>query len=528
MASNISTESEPWVTFFWNVENFSYCWQKNGEYICSPEFRVESTENTTWCLWLHPRDGKDENLIYSLYGSCENKWIIIKVECEIAILAEDGSVLQIEKRNCKSKGIIKLYFDTFADREEVTKAKRSVFLPGDTLRIRCRLWRTHVKEAKPATIFARTVLSVEKRSFLWDIERFSSLKSDDKVYYFIRSKSNTDLVGFNIGGNKEGNIMICIKSYCEMKFFRFQPFITDAIGKTIECGKYEIRPNRIEFKYPHFPRKHLNEMKEETFLLPFTQNKLVEMKDSFLMNDVLSLYCEFSWTDGSIDHIFEKNDWGITLPSINNPIVHKPSINSLCINNPIIPKQSQADVKGIDKINDLRKDFEYLYAEGILCDVQLRAATETFPAHKAFLCARSPVFRKIFTTDMKEVMQESVDLPDLDDDTVRRMLLYVYSDSLKDLQWDSALKLYAAADTYEIVSLKSKCSSFLKHSLCLSNVCDVLVLSDKHADGSLKEAAQEYVLRHEEDVYRSDEWKVFARNNSALTAETMLLKWNKK
>ncbi|GFW96675.1 hypothetical protein TNCV_2847321 [Trichonephila clavipes] len=53
------------------------------------------------------------------------------------------------------------------------------------------------------------------------------------------------------------------------------------------------------------------------------------------------------------------------------------------------------------------------------------------------------------------------------------------------------------------------------------------ILADMHGDEDLKKAVQDYTRKHERDVYSSDQWKVFVKNNSTLAVEFMLLKWNK-
>ncbi|GFR29110.1 tdpoz3 [Trichonephila clavata] len=93
----------------------------------------------------------------------------------------------------------------------------------------------------------------------------------------------------------------------------------------------------------------------------------------------------------------------------------------MCISNSVVGEMYKAD--------DLKEDFETLYAEGILSDVKLRTANFTFQAHKNILSVRSPVFRAMFTTEMKEKTQECIDIPDLEDDTLHKMLLYVYTNS---------------------------------------------------------------------------------------------------
>ncbi|GIY79265.1 hypothetical protein CEXT_711741 [Caerostris extrusa] len=62
--------------------------------------------------------------------------------------------------------------------------------------------------------------------------------------------------------------------------------------------------------------------------------------------------------------------------------------------------------------------------------------------------------------------EKCVEIPDVDADTMRRMLQYVYTDTLEELKWESASMLYAAADKYELLALKDHCSTIiLKNNL---------------------------------------------------------------
>ncbi|GFU03189.1 protein roadkill [Nephila pilipes] len=492
MACNAAAESEAWLTFFWNIENFSYCWQKTDEHIDCPTFKVKYTKSANWYFQLYPRGYHDENFIqYFVIRQWNNGLEVNRTECEFAILAEDGSVLEIKERGTPIFSKNNIFLRASDKRKDVTKTKIEAFLSRDTMRIRCKVWRTDGRTVTPSTFVARTVLSVKTMTFLWDIERFSSLKSGHKVPYV-----NWKGVGanFNIGVDEENNIMILIEPFDKnTKFFTFQSYLIDTNEIRTDCGKREYWPSQIN-----------------SYSLPFTKQICLDKKNLYLKNDVLSLYCEYAWCDGIASSAIENFYMGITSPLNRYPIIPTAHL-------------ANADV---EKMVDLRKDFECLYVEGILSDVELRTATRTFPAHKAILSSRSPVFLAMFTTDMKEKLQECVDVPDVEDEILRRMLLYVYTNALVGLQQESALKLYAAADKYEIVALKSKCRSFLKRTLCPNSLCDVLVLGDMHADDDLKAAAQKYALEHEEDVFHSDVWKTFTKTDPALAAETMLLKWN--
>ncbi|GFT84280.1 TD and POZ domain-containing protein 3 [Trichonephila clavipes] len=118
---------------------------------------------------------------------------------------------------------------------------------------------------------------------------------------------------------------------------------------------------------------------------------------------------------------------------------------------------------------------------------------------------------------------EYVYIEDLDDDTVQRMLLYIYTATVPDLQWDTACDLYTAADKYEILSLKSKCSSFLKDNLSQGNACNLLILADEHQDQDLISAIQDYILIHR-GIFNTKEWELFMKTNVQLAANLMHLK----
>ncbi|GFR00873.1 TD and POZ domain-containing protein 3 [Trichonephila clavata] len=486
-------ESENWTTFLWDIENFCHFWNKYFGHISSPAFEVNLIEEISWNIRLFHSNRFKNTIICELGASRVRGSQYTVVEYDSAILAEDGSVLQMYER---------IIFNVDAEADTSEFNVREADLSRDTLRLRCRVRRTDGKAMTPATYFARTALSVKKRNFLWEIERFSSFEPDQKVTHAIRSNVEENEMTLKIKVNTEGKIMIFIDSYePKIEFLKFQSFIIDTNRSKVDCEKYENISG-------HF-RLH------EICVLPFTQKCLMQNQHLYLKNDVLSVYCECSWCDmSSLTGTVERIDFGISPPWIRDEIGVK-------------SYSPPTEVKQCDEMIDLKEDLKCLYDEGILSDVKLRTTTQTFHAHKAILSARSPVFRRMFSIDMKEKIQESVDILGFEDDTLRRLLQYLYINTLEDLQWENALNLYAAADKYGIVCLKSKCSSFLKSNLCPNNVCDVLVLADMHGDDDLKGVVQNYILKHEEGVYSSDEWKVFAKNNT-LAVEIMLLKWSKQ
>lgn len=166
-------------------------------------------------------------------------------------------------------------------------------------------------------------------------------------------------------------------------------------------------------------------------------------------------------------------------------------------------------------------NFQRLYSDGNFSDVTVRTSSKEFPAHKVILCAQSAVFSGMFDRDMLENKTGVVEIEDLDDDTLEKLLLFIYTGTVKDLEWEMAPHLYYAADKYGIEELKKECVDFFKFNIDTSKVCDVLVLADRHQDKALESIARDFIVQHVEEVINSDKWKKLMKDNSTLTSEIM-------
>ncbi|GFQ66651.1 TD and POZ domain-containing protein 3 [Trichonephila clavata] len=474
-----------------------------GENLYSPEFAVDSMEDSDWRLCLAPRGHLGSNCIsFFLERMPRRGPESIEVEFDLAFLARDGSVLelkQIERSRFLSSGYdsYKGHYE-FANRDDVLKIRKEAFLPQDTLRTLCKIWRQDKKVMESTQIFARTIINVERRSFVWNIEKFSTLKPDQKTTSVMRSISKEVLMTFGFSLNceqcGEDKIILSIESsFNNIKCLTFECFVLDARGGQINSGRFDFFPNDLT--------------RAVSFPLLLTKRNLLNNKRLYLKNDVLLLNCECAFsTRKDYDRIERVNSGIMSSRQFQN--VH--------------PEKTQSIGVG------LKEYLRSLYVNGILCDTILCTSTETFPAHIVVLGAASPVFRAMFTNDMKEKSKGCVEISDLDADTVRQMLHYMYTDAVEDLSWENALKLYTAADKYEIKALKKKCSVYLKENLCQTKACEFLVLADMHQDKYLKRVVQNFILEHDNEIFDMDVWKNFMDANPKLAAETMYRNWKKE
>ncbi|GIY94679.1 TD and POZ domain-containing protein 1 [Caerostris extrusa] len=426
----------------------------------------------------------------------------ITLNVDMALLLMDGSVLHQELSE-KSITFQKCQYhaiNTCLLREEILDVIRNKLLPEDSLKVQCRIWRADGETMEEETFFARTVVEIERKSFIWDIHYFSP----DRNPSFILCFPSNIVMKLNLLFEEnckldDDKIRVRITSSDQnLKSFTFQCELLEASGNELVCGRQEFWPDDLQ--------------EGGMYTLPYARQELMGNK-KYLPNGALSLKCDCVIAMGIGYNKIESVSSGFS-PLIRHPY----SVNE---------SKPDTEENELDTSSDLKDDLKTLYSESALSDMKILTSTETFLAHTQILAARSPVFRAMFSTDMKERTKECVDIPDLDSNTMRQFLLYMYTDTLEDLQCESAQALYAEADKYAVLSLKNSCSSFLKKSLSATSACDILVLADMHGDDDLKRATQDYILQLGKDILLSSEWKLLMKSNPQLALETVYRNWDK-
>ncbi|GBN57041.1 TD and POZ domain-containing protein 4 [Araneus ventricosus] len=339
-------------------------------------------------------------------------------------------------------------------------------------------------------------------SFQWSIEKFSNFTPEEIKTFVIKSTSKDVMMKINLflteAQYSMSNIFmnICPVAQC-VKYFTVRTFILNSKNSKVDSG---------EFKCWFDSGKWFD---NGTFPLKFTKKNL--MNNFYSPSDVLTLIFELTISTGLAFEGVEK------IVSMHTSLT------------PNEVTQSWRNYNALENISDsscaLTTDLMSLYKEQSLCDMKLQTKTNIFPVHTVILGARSPVFRAMFSSEMKEKISGCVDVSDLDDETVRRLLLYFYTDKLEDLKWNVTIQLYKAADKYSVISLKERCSLFLNRNLHVENACEALILSDLHEDKDLKITAQNCILSNATEILKSEEWKLLVNTYSKLAIETMSRNW---
>ncbi|GBO22029.1 Speckle-type POZ protein [Araneus ventricosus] len=488
-------------TFFWFIENFSYCWHRKGESLISPVFTANGLEGTAWTLKLHPFvKHLGEDCIYIRLSRNEDFGPdLFVMNYNLSIVAENGSAISSKRFTINFPKKFNGCGWSFPN--SVENLQQLGYLPKDILTVRCKLWNGEGNADTVAPILGRTRIGIEHISFLQEVESFSAEEPNIKPVQ-IRSRTKKECVvssslHFTGGIYCEKKIVLEIKlSGNDLIFAKCKTSLLDISGNTTKCAEVDSRFD-VE-------RKDIAELE-----LSVTKDAIMTRKSEYLPGDKLSLLCDCTFLTGIEFQQIEETQNEITTTGKKL-------------------RDSNISTEKLAVCPSVVDDLKDIYSSKFLTDVVLKTKTNSFPAHKTVLCARSPVFKVMMSNDMKEKNSNSIQVDDLEDDTVQQLLLFIYSDNVEDLQWETATKLYYASDKYQIEKLRLMCSSFFMDNLTPSTAIELLLLADTHSDSDLQKFVEDFILNHEEQVFGSDEWEKLMNANPELALKTMHLKYKTK
>ncbi|KAF8771467.1 TD and POZ domain-containing protein 4 [Argiope bruennichi] len=451
-------------TFKWKIENARYCGMKKNQYLRSPTWVVEEMDNTAWYLrWKYIENiicfglGREE-------GSDGEESIIIYFE--IAILDKCGKVIEkvvgtYKFRTCIYIDIITvLRDDAFADEESGNLSK-------DSLSVVCRMCKRSYVFFETAFTVARTTIKVEKRSCLLVIEDFANyFKNERSVFDISYGRRKFIRVAFFLTGDSKEvcnfEIEYLIK---DLGYVFMKTYVLNAEHKLINCGESE---GFCE-----------GERKIHHFSLPMDKKFLTAKENNLLLEGALYFRFQCLYTTGiSFNEIEEAG------------VAYIPS--ALKDN---IASSNENFASSVQLFSSSMKDDLIPYDT---CDVEIHTSDRIFVAHKKILEAKSTVFRDFFVFDLTVEGKIVAECFDVDSETMARVLSFIYTDTLVDLQWSSACQLYEASWRFGVTNLRIKCFSFLKNNLCLANARELLFLAHKYQDGNLKNVAMSCIFECQE------------------------------
>ncbi|GBM67068.1 Speckle-type POZ protein B [Araneus ventricosus] len=392
--------------------------------------------------------------------------------------------------------------------DEINLRKKAEYLPNDTLSVCCKMWKGEGDRQNAEQISARTRIAIEKISVLHIVESFSTLQPNVKKTKKIQSHLFEELVYIfslyytDSSCGEEKIIIEIVPPSAKKILHKCKLSLLGSCGIIRDCGEIDYAFDAERISIHKLP-------------LSLTREEVLNRKSEYLPKDNFCLLCECTFSTEMILNTIEEHRHELPFAAIKQKSNHDDN------------KDLYKAAEKISECCSVSEDIKAIYIKQQLTDMELRAKTKSFPAHKVVMCVRSPVFEAMLTSEMTEKIKDCIQVNDLENDIVEQLLLFLYSDNLERLQWESATQLYYAAKKYQIGKLKAMCSSFLAENLCISNASELLNLSDTHNDSNLMKVVEDFILKHEKQIYNSNGWEKLKETNPQLVIKTMCLKYKR-
>lgn len=190
----------------------------------------------------------------------------------------------------------------------------------------------------------------------------------------------------------------------------------------------------------------------------------------------------------------------------------------------------------------LADDFGHLLDSHDSSDVTLIVNGREFKAHKIILATRSPVFKAMFSVDMKENNTNRVEVADMEPGILEEMLRFIYTgrSSLELESLDETIvfheqneedttrnqeifvtQLFIASDKYQLARLRCICYNSLSEMITVDSVCRILSFADLYSLTELKAMAVDFIMSRADKVMKTEGWKQLIEENPKSTIEIL-------
>ncbi|XP_030315124.1 kelch-like protein 3 isoform X5 [Calypte anna] len=151
------------------------------------------------------------------------------------------------------------------------------------------------------------------------------------------------------------------------------------------------------------------------------------------------------------------------------------------------------------------KVMNELRSKRLLCDVVIVAETVEMEAHRVVLAACSPYFCAMFTGDMSESKAKKIEIKDVDGQTLRKLIDYIYTAEIEVTE-ENVQVLLPAASLLQLMDVRKNCCDFLQSQLHPTNCLGIRAFADVHACTELLQQANAYAEQHFPEVMLGEEF----------------------
>ena len=114
-----------------------------------------------------------------------------------------------------------------------------------------------------------------------------------------------------------------------------------------------------------------------------------------------------------------------------------------------------------------------------------------------------------------------MNLTEISPNTVQDMLIYIYTNTVEDLD-KKARDLLPVAEKYDLSGLKNQCSIALIQQIKLETAGELVLMADLYNVDNLEQAAARFIVDHKKHYQEDGSWQEMIKNNPDLLMDMFL------
>ena len=119
----------------------------------------------------------------------------------------------------------------------------------------------------------------------------------------------------------------------------------------------------------------------------------------------------------------------------------------------------------------------------------------------------------MFTLDMQEAGQNSATVDDCEEKVFRKLLEFIYTNNIRDMEPDLALDLIPVAEKYLMLELKKVCENFLSTNLTVENAAHVAAVAQHHSCAELMEKVYAFFASNKQALFGNKDWETYCKSD---------------
>eukprot|EP00092_Neocalanus_flemingeri_P000589 GFUD01000625.1.p1 GENE.GFUD01000625.1~~GFUD01000625.1.p1 ORF type:complete len:334 (+),score=81.24 GFUD01000625.1:45-1046(+) len=150
-----------------------------------------------------------------------------------------------------------------------------------------------------------------------------------------------------------------------------------------------------------------------------------------------------------------------------------------------------------------------LFEDKIFTDYNVVCSSgKSFPCHRVFLAARSPVFKAMIETEMKEAKEATVKLVNFNETVVENLIKYFYTGNVdEEVLKENAVSFLDLGERYDMAELKVMVEQVMIANLDKENMVNFFLAGDLYKGVKIRAAAKAFLRLNMKSLLDQEGWK---------------------